>query len=112
MDLLIALRTDQPWSWTVFNLVKQQENGRSQKQEAVGHRSVTDVKRGEIEPLSAGLRSQFPVNNNKKLVEADCHMIASIGGPLSTQVHIHGVVICTLLDTGSCGNFIKSSPVD
>ena len=47
-----------------------------------------------------------------KRADADCHMIASIGGPLSTQVHILGVEIRKLLDTGSCGNFIKSSLVD
>ena len=45
----------------------------------------------------------------RKPADADCHMIASIGGPLSTQVHILGVDIHTLWDTGSCGNFIKSS---
>ena len=41
---------------------------------------------------------------HKKLAHAECHMIASISGPLSTQVHILGVEIHTLLDTGSCGN--------
>ena len=54
----------------------------------------------------------YLAHNNKKPAEADCHMIASIGGPLSTQVHILGVESVTLLDTASCGNFIKSSLVD
>ena len=49
---------------------------------------------------------------HKKPADADCHMIASIGGPLSTPVHILGVETRTLLDTSSCGNFINSSLVD
>ena len=43
-----------------------QENGRSQKQEAVRQRSDTGVKRWDTESLSAELRSQFPVSNNNK----------------------------------------------
>ena len=99
----------------MFNLVKQEENG-SQTQKCyrcqkMGHRAFECRAEKPVPSLQqqqgnkpggkmAHGKAGYMAHNNKRPAEADCHMIASIGGPLSTQVHILGVEIHTLLDTG------------